>query len=187
MTSLTTQSKTFAVVVSLATLDKGDLAKAPLCLLTTFQQLGNVAIIVHDKDVNEDGTTKTPHIHMVLQMLKRHQKAFVINQCVNSLGVSPFAVSVEKALSLGASIQYLTHKNQTNKYQYPETDIVKSWDNDWLVLQSVDDRQSLDFDTLFKICSNAQSRTLIIKEIGLSYYKNYRAVINDILHDLGKE
>ena len=80
------------------------------------------AYILHDKDVREDGTLKEPHYH-VLVWLKYSQES---KHVAEWFGVQE--QFVERVKSDVGALEYLTHANAPEKYQYDASDVVSSFD-----------------------------------------------------------
>lgn len=84
------------------------------------------AYSLHDKDVNDDtGEIKKPHMHFYFQSnLTVKQEKYA----QEALGVS----YGEKVRSASGMYDYLTHKNNPDKYHYPEDSIAFSekWDQE---------------------------------------------------------
>lgn len=76
--------------------------------------------ILHDKDLKEDGSIKEPHIHLCIRLTTSREpeeicRWFKINE------INTFA---ERVFSRAEVINYLTHKNNPEKFQYPIESIV---------------------------------------------------------------
>lgn len=73
---------------------------------------------LHDKDMNEDNTPKKPHYHVQLCFSgkKSFEQILEITKAVN--GPIPFPTQ-----DLKGAIQYFTHRNNPEKYQYDKSDI----------------------------------------------------------------
>ena len=74
-----------------------------------------IAIIKHDKDLQEDGSPKLEHYHSVIEWT--NARSF------ESMKSAFEGCHIEKAINWTACVHYLTHKNDSNKYQYPFEDI----------------------------------------------------------------
>lgn len=94
-------------------------------VLETVQSLDcKYAYILHNNDVYEDddfthsvGELKVPHYHLILRFDNRHSIASIQNK----LKVPYNSVQIKD--NFPKSIEYLTHKNHPNKYQYDWHDI----------------------------------------------------------------
>lgn len=143
------------------------------------------AFILHDKDVNDDGVVKTPHYHLVAQLRSNKKRlTTTINDIAEIVGVCPCAITIEKLVSMSGGIQYLTHKNDINKYQYDINDIVTNLGRSELELYYNDDKPSFSIDTIVNAINHHNGRRLaIMREIGLSYYHTYNKEINDLIRE----
>ena len=74
-----------------------------------------IAIIKHDKDINEDGSPKLVHWHCIIEF----ENARTFQSMKNVFE----GAHVEIPNNYDATIQYLIHKNDLNKYQYSESEI----------------------------------------------------------------
>lgn len=147
------------------------------------------AFILHDKDILEDGTKKTPHLHAVCNMKTTKQRiATILNDLTKSLNISAFLVSIDKYSSFHSSIQYLIHKNNDEKYQYDIEDIVTNIPRQELDLFMKYETQSdeLTAERLIDVVKKSNKRTDIMREVGLFNYRINRPVIMDIAQELGK-
>lgn len=82
-------------------------------LLDQFKQIKRYALILHDKDLNEVGEIKKPHYHVLLdfspQTAPTEWTANLLKVQVNN---------VNRVRNWSKAYDYLTHKNDPNKYQY---------------------------------------------------------------------
>lgn len=147
------------------------------------------AFILHDKDILEDGTPKTPHLHAVCNMNSSKQRiATILNDLTKSLDISPLLVTIDKYSSFNSSIQYLIHKNNEEKYQYDLKDIVTNIPRQELDLFMKYNTQSeeLTAERLIDVVRKANKRTDIMREVGLFNYRINRPVIMDIAQEFNK-
>lgn len=80
------------------------------------------AFIFHNRDINADGTPKTPHWHINIRLKDaRDFKTFA-----NYFGVTEN--NVNKIKSYARSLQYLIHKNAPDKYQYDLSEVTANFD-----------------------------------------------------------
>lgn len=87
----------------------------------------NWAYILHDKDLNEDGTPKVKHYHILLWLYNPKTKTSVekwFRQCDSTINtMSRYVIDVE------SMVDYLLHTNETAKAHYEESQIVsKDWE-----------------------------------------------------------
>lgn len=138
------------------------------------------AFIVHDKDILEDGTFKTLHIHFVADLKVTCRLSTTINSISTALTVDPFSITLDKYSSFEGSIQYLIHKNNPEKAQYKQSDIISNISSDDLGNYLDAEHTAFDLDQWIKIISTASTLTEVIKGIGISYYNMYRNTICDL-------
>lgn len=125
------------------------------------------AYIVHDKDVNEDGTPKQPHIHFVakwedgirLSYLGKHTRGQQTHVDVCKHGTK-------------ASVAYLTHKKQPTKHQYNDTDVV-SFNID-VLLETKKQRKEKDNECFLDDLVALSMRELAVK-YGRDLMKNFKS------------
>ncbi len=136
--------------------------------------------IVHDQDLNEDGSPKLSHIHLVLKSPVRKRKQTIINYLSNILDVDPNTISVAVSHDLLNSITYLTHLNNVDKYQYDRLDIKT---NDWTTLENAysDIRKGLTIEYLVDLCQSFDYNAIqVFLTLGLDYSNQYRNLIESI-------
>ena len=80
-----------------------------------------LAYIVHDMDVDENGVLKKPHIHWVGQ-----RSACTLDFVASSLEIPEN--DIEYCRKFKRSIRYLVHKDSPSKFQYEVEKIVTSFD-----------------------------------------------------------
>lgn len=81
--------------------------------LDLIQNEYNFAYILHDKDIIEDtGELKKPHWHVILYFDNPHY----LLSLAKDLGIKPNYIKTDE---LKKGLEYLIHKNNTDKYQYP--------------------------------------------------------------------
>lgn len=81
------------------------------------------AFIVHDKDRNADGLLKEPHIHCVLRL----DNANGFKTIGNWFGVPANCVGRITG-RLSDALNYLTHRNAPDKFQYSDDEVVSNFD-----------------------------------------------------------
>lgn len=182
MSALNTKTNQFNIIISLKEHNNIELI---LNKLDSFvnNYLCNYAYILHDNDYNKEGERKTPHIHLLMYNTIRKRLSTIINEISDFLGISPFAISIDKIVSLEGSIQYLIHKNDIEKWQYDVKEIKTNIDKKEFDLLLNSENGALTFDRLFQIIRHSKNKTEVIEKIGLSYYRIYRPIISDIWND----
>lgn len=78
-----------------------------------------VATIIHDKDTTEQGEPKAVHLHAYIETPQKHTKKQFLSLVVALLKVESNQVSIQGDNNGFLLVQYLTHKNDQTKHQYP--------------------------------------------------------------------
>lgn len=144
------------------------------------------AFILHDRDMKEDNTPKYKHIHMCGIWCNAKQRLSTIMNALSSwLEIDTLEIEIEKMTSLVGSIQYLIHKNDSQKTQYDITKVVSSLSLEELnVYMQACEKEQLTAVALIDMCKHETSLLEIMKKIGLEAYRQYRNVIQDIRFEL---
>ncbi len=132
------------------------------------------AISLHDKDVNDDGTLKKAHIHCIL----RFGRSIPCSKIMKMFGekmARPFIYIEDEFCRY---YDYLTHKNEVDKYQYPEDQIVTDDISYWKREYENHIRDPTDGDNVAEqiindIIDTRPSRELV-KKYGREIVINYR-------------
>lgn len=135
MPNLETQTKEFSIVINCPKAIKVNDFKnvtIPLGFSILNAQGMTYAYAFHDKDTNDDGELKTFHLHLVLSSPKRMRLGTCLSKIVGCFGLPPDCVSVDTIVDFASAIQYLTHKNDSSKYQYDYDCIVTNMDQSLL-------------------------------------------------------
>lgn len=93
---------------------------------------------LHDKDVDENGELKKPHIHWVAQ-----RSACTLDFVATSLELAPN--SIEYCRKFKRAIRYLIHADTPTKFQYVQSDIVSDFD---ISMYFLGESESQDMETL---------------------------------------
>lgn len=99
------------------------------CLQRAGDMIRGYAYCYHDKDVNDDGTRKEPHMHLVLWLYNP--------KCINNLrgwfdrgfvddNGEKINTLIQPCHDIKAAAEYLIHKNDPDKYQYLPESVVYS-------------------------------------------------------------
>lgn len=81
--------------------------------LEQIKRTMDYAVVLHDKDIMEDGTTKKPHYHVVITVGNNPKWSSAL---AKELGVEPNYI--EKPRNLDRALEYLIHYNDVDKHQY---------------------------------------------------------------------
>lgn len=171
------RTKRVTGIVSIKGLEFNDLK--PLLVNYLSNACHEYAFILHSLDTLEDGSIKTPHIHFCGNFKTVKRLSTILGEVSNVLGVSPLAVTISKYESFSACIQYLVHKNNPEKYQYFNDEIVTNIPSEEMDAFMEDDLK-FDGDTLIKMVLSSPDRVSLIRTLGLTRYRLYRNIIGDI-------
>lgn len=94
-------------------------------------------------------------------------------------------IEIDQYNSFEGSLQYLTHKNQSEKTKHNESEIIHNLSEaDFKILYNADIGNVVTFDLLYSVVFSANNIIDIIREIGIGNYRTWRAVIWDIWRTL---
>lgn len=187
--ALTDKSKRVNFILSCQGASSADLDKLKTDINTALNNMGAVlfAYILHDRDVKEDGTIKTPHFHIVAEFPSSKRLSTFLNLLSGELCCNPLSISVEKCRSFEGSFQYLVHKNDSDKFQYSPADISCNFNEDTFQMFMCAEAEELTIDRLIYLCRTYKKPILVAQQIGLGRYQIYRKVIDDIFKYLYEE
>lgn len=96
-------------------------------VLDNTNAIVNYAWIIHDKDKKADGNPKDPHIHCYVKLDSPRE----IEQVAKWFKVEPQYINKCKSRFVKC-LEYLTHKNDSNKYQYSVDEVNSNynWQNE---------------------------------------------------------
>ena len=121
--------------------------------------------IYHDRDVKEDGTLKEPHWH--INIILREWKT--VKGVCNLIEGSQNSLAIPMNDKRDAH-EYLTHKNDPDKFQYEENLIKSSEKKLW----EETERKTDEYESFIRII---ESKELTLREkaikLGKDYMKNY--------------
>ena len=99
------------------------------CLQRAGDMIRGFAYCCHDKDANEDGTQKEPHTHLVLWLYNPRKinsiRGWFDRGFVDDKG-EKINTLIQPCHDIKAAAEYLIHKNDPDKYQYPPESVVYS-------------------------------------------------------------
>ena len=105
--------------------------------------------VLHDSDVKDDGTLKEPHWHIYLHFTDSRQFDYIAKW----FKIEPQYVNKIKGKRFGDAIEYASHHNAPEKYQYPFACVRANFDYEKAVMKNLKDKE------------NAESITKIITAI----------------------
>lgn len=151
---------------------------------TLLKEAYRYAYIYHDKDVNDDGTFKTPHYHIVVRFTSPRYRSAVEKMFDLDGLTEDTTVNFQKVNSLGSVFAYLTHRtaSSVHKYQYDENAVVS---NDISYFTTISERVSSEADKgigdyslnttfLEDLTADDFSLQKMCLRYGRDYMKNYR-------------
>lgn len=140
------------------------------------------ALILHDRDKNELGELKTPHIHIALKT-DRTRKQSLINKLGELLDFPSECISVDKLINFRKYNRYLLHYDEESKEKYAPFEI---YTNDTKYFNSllIEREINLSEEDLIKIVKEEKTTTRILLKIGMENYKKYRFIINDLQKEI---
>lgn len=187
MANLDKQCKEFNIVINVPKrLNNTEFNIALINLNERLTQQGYMyASMVHDKDVNADGTMKTYHVHYVIWSSKRCRIETMLYRLLDYLkfDASEFTcIQIDKCNDVAFSIQYLTHKNHKDKFQYNynyiitncSEQVIKDYYNSECTLE-LTTRQLVQW-----IVYDRMSNVELMFKLGISRYHYYKAQIDEI-------
>lgn len=94
-------------------------------------------------------------------------------------------IQIDQYRSFEGALQYLTHKNQPDKSQHKPDEIYHNLTKeDFNIFYNADIGNVISFDLIYATCLQAHNIIEVIKEIGVTNYRLFRAVIWDIWRTL---
>lgn len=109
-------------------------------LITELKYVASWAGIVHDSDTNVDGSPVDKHCHIVIKFeypVTFEKLAHDINMPVQDIckihTLKPWGNKL--VTDIGGALSYLTHKNDEEKYQYPDELVQSSKGWDWIAVR----------------------------------------------------
>lgn len=109
--------------------------------LNSNKRIVHWCYIVHDKDTDENGNPKEPHIHLLLVLDDSYESSTiggyvgVEKNFVQKIKQKQFAGRRMKS-DIGGAISYLTHRNAPDKHQYDDSEVVAQPGYDWQAIRA---------------------------------------------------
>jgi hypothetical protein len=150
-------------------------------LLSKLKGTATAWAIKHDKDTNENGEVVDHHTHFLLE----YETPRKISTIANLFNVEANFVEVVK--SKPAMLRYLTHKDDKDKWQYDDSEVMTNSDVpyvDVLMGQSLNDKQIADYIAqgrgyeLLGLVSSSKLRTI---QAFLAFERDGR-LVNEVRH-----
>ena len=139
-------------------------------------------LILHDKDVLEDGKPKLEHIHFVFHRTEgRHLDMGLIKGFSSFSHIALNRITLSSCRNYVGAIRYLIHEDDLDKFQYSPSFIITN-DKPTLDL-AVHGEVVVTLDLLLDLASQSTSKIFFMKRLGLENYMSWRNVIKDIIED----
>ena len=105
--------------------------------------------ILHDKDVDDNGEIKKPHYHFVIKLDSSQSNEY--------LAKTLFIKSnyIQKIISLKGALNYLTHNNSPEKYQYSKDELFGDLD-----FMSSDEKDNSRFSQFIYLLTDKKAHTI---------------------------
>lgn len=139
------------------------------------------AVILHDKDIDEQGQPKEPHIHAMMSFDNAHS----LNSVARQLGDKAQYIEAWKGNS-NNGYAYLTHKtaDAKDKYQYNPNDVIASFDYPALLKQisaEVAEKNSKSVKMMLDLLYNGSiSKEELEQQLTGSQYGRYKNQIENV-------
>lgn len=126
--------------------------------------------ILHDKDVQEDGTPKNPHYHVYLHFTNSRDFDFVAKW----FDLAPSFVNRIKG-RFGDAIEYAQHINAPDKYQYPDSEVTANFDFGKAIEQNQKEKEKRQTitDILTRIDTGEIKKYNITQFVGVNDYVKF--------------
>lgn len=146
--------------------------------LLLYNNADFIANIIHDKDTLETGELKTIHLHAFIELKEKATKKQFLAELSEYLGIDTHLISLEGSNSAYLGVQYLTHKNQPEKYPY-DTSLVKT-DNRDLYEQRLKNVYIDPQQKIFSAMKEARTMTEFIEMTDIATAQKFRNLYKDI-------
>lgn len=147
------------------------------------KNIESYCFILHDKDVNEDGSQKEPHTHLVIST----KYPYLSTTIYNKFKIDERNVRIINVVDLKDRLEYQIHKNHQHKYQYEMSEITTN-NNDWYEMIKSDE-MFIDFDkTTQAVMDMASGMSIyeLLKKYGHLFiinFNNISTIANEIRYD----
>lgn len=142
------------------------------------------AFIEHKGDIlPSSGEVEGTHYHIVGDMIgSKIPLSTRLNTLVKFFDFdNENGIEIEQYKSFEGSLQYLTHKNQSDKTQHDKSDIIHNLSKeDFDIFYNAEIGNIITFELLYASVINANNIVDVIKDIGVGNYRTWRSVIWDM-------
>lgn len=131
-----------------------------------FADIKDFAYICHDSDLSPKGDLKPSHYHIVLHLFTP-KSTNVVREWFYDRTLFPLSKPTQNTLSqpvidIDGILDYLTHCNQPDKYQYDKSLIITN-NPDWLDSPSEDDKDSKSYSIVQDILEGVSFRQMAFR------------------------
>lgn len=147
------------------------------------------AFIEHTCDIDPITGEKIPvHYHIVMNAKEKRQRLSThLDNLSSFFGFKDNnGIEIDKYRSYESALQYLIHKNDSQKTQHSINEIVTNIDKEELKTYITLDTFTISFELVLSVCHNSNNIIDVIRSLGLSNYQRYRATIWDIWNEVKK-
>lgn len=143
--------------------------------------------IMHDKDINEDGTLKDKHIHLAIQFKYNCGKTFSAMKSILPQS------HIEQCINFTNAVLYLTHETQQaikeGKYKYDRSEVVNVYDSDIQKHYNAYTKELFDWEKIEQYITIDHTLTLLDfgRRFGYNVIHNKWNVICVIINELHNE
>lgn len=149
-------------------------------VLDYLNDLGEVSAILHDRDLELDGTSKHKHIHIVINLNTKIRKNTLLNKLV-MLGFPSDIFTIERINNYTKMLRYLVHKDNKEKTQYSPMEVITNCENVFTTALNFESDELTAEKLLHLVLINKGNKYLIMRDLGLNLYIKYRNLLSDIL------
>ncbi len=157
-----------------------------IAVLETESNIKTWAYILHDKDTQEDGTLKEPHVHIVLEL----NESVKYSTAGGYVGVpAQYVQHIKQRIKagkrwyadIGGALSYLTHRNAPDRYQYSDDDVIAKPGYDWIAIRNKSESKQAESKSLQNLLAGIESgavrRYNLHQHISMHMYINHKSEI----------
>lgn len=146
-----------------------------ISLLDSIPNFEQYSFIEHNKDINEDGTQKEKHIHLLLKTSVPYKSLTVYNKFrIDERNVR--IIQIQDEIS---DTEYLVHKNHRDKYQYDEAEVISK--GEYFARYLGENADLVDYDTVTRCVIDVvggKDHIDLLREYGSVFVKNHKNIMD---------
>ena len=136
-----------------------------IAALETESNIKTWAYILHDKDTQEDGTLKEPHVHIVLEL----NESVKYSTAGGYVGVpAQYVQHIKQRIKagkrwyadIGGALSYLTHRNAPDRHQYSDDDVAAKPGYDWVSVRTRSESKQAENKSFQNLLEGIESGTI---------------------------